>query len=62
MRYVQGNDGTLVTTEESMEGWLIVLLKPLLPRFLEKSLDVWLGSLKAKAEGKATGMQTGPVE
>jgi len=54
-------DGTLVTTEESMEGWLIVLLKPLMPRFLEKSLDVWLGSLKTKAEGKATGMQKGPV-
>jgi uncharacterized protein YndB with AHSA1/START domain len=54
-------DGTLVTTEESMEGWLILLLKPLMPRFLEKSLDVWLGSLKTKAEGKATGMPTGPV-
>ena len=44
-------DGTLVTTEESMEGWLILLLKPLMPRFLEQSLDVWLSSLKTKAEG-----------
>jgi hypothetical protein len=47
-------DGTLVTTEESMEGWLILLLKPLLPRFLEQSLDVWLSSLKTKAEGEAS--------
>jgi uncharacterized protein YndB with AHSA1/START domain len=45
------DDGTLVTTEESMEGWLIRLLKPLMPRFLEQSLDVWLSSLKTKAEG-----------
>ena len=48
----QGN-GTQVTTEESMEGWLILLLKPLMPRFLEQSLDVWLSSLKTKAEGEA---------
>jgi hypothetical protein len=46
-------DGTLVTTEESMEGWLIVLLKPLMPKFLEQSLDVWMSSLKTKGEGKA---------
>jgi uncharacterized protein YndB with AHSA1/START domain len=44
------NGGTLVTTEESMEGWLITLLKPLMPRFLDKSLDVWMKSLKEKAE------------
>jgi len=44
-------DGTLVTTEESMEGWLIRLLKPLMPKFLEQSLDVWVSSLKTKAEG-----------
>jgi uncharacterized protein YndB with AHSA1/START domain len=46
-------DGTRVTTEESMEGWLIVLLKPLMPKFLEQSLDVWVSSLKTKAEGTA---------
>jgi uncharacterized protein YndB with AHSA1/START domain len=47
-------NGTLVNTEESMEGWLISLLKPLMPGFLNKSLDVWLESLKAKAEGRGT--------
>jgi uncharacterized protein YndB with AHSA1/START domain len=44
--------GTLVTTEESMEGWLISILKPLMPNFLDKSLDVWVKALKNKAEGK----------
>ena len=43
------NGGTLVTTEESMEGWLISLLKPLMPDFLDKSLDVWIKNLKIKA-------------
>jgi hypothetical protein len=44
--------GTLVTTEESMEGWLISILKPLMPNFLDKSLDVWVKALKHRAEGK----------
>ncbi len=43
--------GTLVTTEESMEGWLISLLKPFVPGFLDKSLQVWTQNLKKKAEG-----------
>jgi len=47
-------DGTEVTTEESMEGWLISMLKYLRPHFLEMSLDVWLKSLKAKAESQVT--------
>jgi uncharacterized protein YndB with AHSA1/START domain len=46
------NGGTLVTTEESMEGWLISIMKPLMPDFLDKSLDVWVKNLKNKAEGK----------
>jgi len=46
------NGGTLVTTEESMEGWLISILKPLMLGFLDKSLDVWVKNLKNKAEGK----------
>jgi uncharacterized protein YndB with AHSA1/START domain len=44
--------GTLVTTEESMEGWLISILKPLMPNFLDKSLYVWVKALKHRAEGK----------
>lgn len=44
------NAGTLVSTEESMEGWLMRVLKVLMPRFLEQSLDVWLNNLKTRAE------------
>lgn len=47
-------DGAVVTTEESMEGWLISLLKLLMPYFLEMSLDVWLKNLKTKAESQIT--------
>jgi hypothetical protein len=44
------NNGTLVTTEESMEGWSIQLLKLVSPKFLDNSLDAWLQNLKTKAE------------
>ncbi len=44
-------NGTLLTTEESMAGWLVSLLKFVMPKFLENSLDTWLQSLKSKAEG-----------
>jgi hypothetical protein len=44
------NHGTLVTTEESMEGWSIQLLKLISPKFLDNSLDTWLRNLKTKAE------------
>ena len=43
-------DGTLVTTEESMDGWLVKVMKVMIPRFLDKSLDDWLQSLKRHAE------------
>jgi hypothetical protein len=39
------NGGTLVMTEESMEGWLVSILKPFAPGFLNKSLDVWTRNL-----------------
>ena len=42
--------GTLVKTDESMEGWLVSLLKLISPGFLDKSLDGWLHHLKVKAE------------
>jgi hypothetical protein len=48
------NNGTLVTTEESMEGWSIQLLKLFSPKFLDNSLDTWLQNLKTKAEKEAT--------
>jgi len=44
------NGGTLVTTEESMEGWLISILKPFAHGFLDKSLELWMQNLKKKAE------------
>jgi hypothetical protein len=46
-------NGTLLTTEESMEGWLVSLLKFIMPKFLERSLDTWLQSLKGKAESSS---------
>lgn len=46
-------NGTLLTTDESMEGWLVSLLKFVMPKFLERSLDTWLQSLKGKAEGNS---------
>lgn len=45
---------TLVTTEESMEGWLVSLLARISPSFLEQSLDEWLRDLKSAAEGGAS--------
>jgi hypothetical protein len=44
-------DGTLVTTEESMDGWFVKVMKVMMPRFLDESLDGWLQSLKQHAEG-----------
>jgi len=43
-------DGALLTTEESMDGWLTRALKVVMPRFLEESLNTWLQSLKKQAE------------
>ena len=43
-------DATLLTTEESMDGWLTRILKVVMPRFLDASLDTWLQSLKKQAE------------
>jgi uncharacterized protein YndB with AHSA1/START domain len=49
------NNGTMLTTEESMEGWLVSILKIIMPKFLEGSLDTWVQSLKSKAEGTSSG-------
>jgi uncharacterized protein YndB with AHSA1/START domain len=48
------NGGTMLATEESMEGWLISILKLIMPKFLEESLDTWLQSLKSKAESSSS--------
>jgi hypothetical protein len=47
-------NGTLVTTEESLDGWLVKLMKVVMPRFLDQSLEVWLQSLKQQAEGSVS--------
>jgi hypothetical protein len=50
------HDGyTTVTVEESMEGWLVSLMKNTFQHGLEQSLQVWMGSLKTAAE---THLQT----
>lgn len=43
-------DYTEVTVEESMEGWLVWLLKERFQQELDKSLTYWLGALKTAAE------------
>lgn len=43
-------DSTLLTTEESMQGWFVSVLKVLMPKFLDSSLDTWLQSLKRRVE------------
>jgi hypothetical protein len=52
-RLTPHQNGTLLTTDESMEGWLVSILKLIMPKFLERSLDTWLESLKSKAEGSS---------
>jgi hypothetical protein len=43
-------DGTLVTTAESMSGWLIYPVKLVTPGFLTDALQTWLASLRDGAE------------
>ena len=43
-------DGTRVETEESMEGWLVTLLRRPMRRVLERGISSVLPDLKAEAE------------
>ncbi len=43
-------DGTHVTTEESISGWMASLIKRLMPGFLQKDMAKSLQTLKAQAE------------
>jgi hypothetical protein len=52
-RFLAQENGTLVATEESTEGWSARLLKLLMPKFLDNSLDTWLRNLKTQAENNA---------
>ena len=48
--FTPDHDYTIVTVEESMEGWLVTLFKGKFQKGLETSLQVWLKNLKAQAE------------
>jgi hypothetical protein len=53
---LQPRDGrTRVTTAESFEGWLPQLLRGLVRKQLQKSLDAGLSGLKVEAERRAAG-------
>ena len=45
--------GTLVTTNESMSGWLIRAVKLIMPTFLDDALVSWLTALKQSAEANS---------
>ncbi len=46
-------DGVLVKTAESFEGWVVVLLKGMMQKTLDTSLQAWLMQLKKTAESMA---------
>jgi uncharacterized protein YndB with AHSA1/START domain len=46
-------NGTILRTEESMEGWSVSLLKGFFQKTLDKSLDAWLPALKTAVETQA---------
>lgn len=50
-----GDGGTILRTEESLEGWLVNLLKGKMQRTMEISLEGWLIDLKNEVEMEANG-------
>ncbi|MCF7807061.1 MAG: SRPBCC family protein [Candidatus Marinimicrobia bacterium] len=46
------NGNTLLRTNESMDGWLVKLLKGMMKKKLHESLDVWLKALKVASESR----------
>ena len=48
--FTESNGKTTVIVEESMEGWLVSLMRQKFQIGLERSLQVWLKNLKARAE------------
>jgi hypothetical protein len=47
-----------VETEESFEGWLVSLLRPLMRRVLRRGVDTAIADLKRKANAVSS---TGPI-
>lgn len=48
--FKEQNGQTIVTVEESMEGWLVFLLKSSFQSGLDTSIEHWLASLKTESE------------
>lgn len=46
------NGTTFVSTTETMDGWLVRLLKPWIQKTVEHSLETWLQALKRHTERK----------
>lgn len=46
------NGNTIVRTSESMDGWLVKLLRGVMRKKLNESLEAWLKALKNSAESK----------
>ena len=44
------NGNTMVRTNESLDGWLVKLLKGTMEKKTNESLDVWLNALKKESE------------
>ena len=50
--FTKNGDQTVVKVEESMEGWLVTLMRAKFQTGLEESLRRWLKNLKAEVEKK----------
>lgn len=48
--FIESEGKTTVIVEESMEGWLVDLMRRKFQTGLEQSLQIWLKNLKARAE------------
>jgi|SRR6218665_1207946 len=48
--FTEHNGQTTIRVEESMEGWLVTLLKSTFQSSLDTSIEHWLNALKAEAE------------
>jgi len=44
------DEGTIVSSEDALSGWLVVLITFFKPDFFQKTLEATLAELKAEAE------------
>ncbi|MBO0930883.1 SRPBCC domain-containing protein [Fibrella aquatilis] len=52
------NGGTLVVQEESLEGWLVTVLKPIVRKIGNSGMTHWNNALKQRVEGTPTALLT----